>query len=69
MSYGKAQEYLTKISDGIQKDVEFWQNRRSTIVDQMGPVSVDILLPKTQRMNDLIIEAVQSEDFSMNISF
>lgn len=67
MSYGKAQEYLTKISDGIQKDFEFWQNRRSAIADQMGSVSVDILLPKTQRMNDLIIEAVQSEDFSRDI--
>ena len=58
--YDKAKEYITKISSGIDQQIDLWQYRRQVIVDQMKSTSsTDFLLPKTQRINELTIEAVQ----------
>ncbi|CAF1028667.1 unnamed protein product [Adineta steineri] len=57
----KAKEYLSKISSGIDQQIELWQYRRQIILDQVNSVSsFDFLLPKTQRVNELSIEAVQA---------
>ncbi|CAF1633629.1 unnamed protein product [Adineta ricciae] len=57
----KAKEYVNKISMGIDQQIELWQYRRRIITDQMhSPSSLDFLLPKTQRINELTIEAVQA---------
>jgi hypothetical protein len=58
--YDKAKEYLSKISSGIDQQVDLWQHRRRIILDQMNSASsFDFLMPKTQRINELTIEAVQ----------
>jgi hypothetical protein len=58
--YDKAKEYINKISSGINQQIDLWQYRRQIILDQMkSSSSFDFLLPKTQRMNELTIEAVQ----------
>lgn len=63
VTYEKAKEYLAKISAGIDKHIDFWHARRPIIAEQARSASMDFLLPKTQRMNELIIEAVQSKVF------
>jgi hypothetical protein len=51
---------LKKISTGVDQQTDLWQYRRQIIVDQMNSTSsFDFLLPKTQRINELTIEAVQ----------
>lgn len=60
--YDKAKDYLHKIRVGIDDQIGLWQHRRGIIMDQMGsPSSFEFLLPKTQRINELSIEAVQGE--------
>ncbi|CAF2263538.1 unnamed protein product [Rotaria magnacalcarata] len=59
--YGKAKEYINKISANIDQQIDSWQYRRQIIFDQMNSTSsFDFLLPKTQRINELTIEAVQA---------
>ncbi|CAF3186143.1 unnamed protein product [Rotaria sp. Silwood2] len=59
--YDKAKEYMNKISIGIDHQTDLWQYRRQIIFDQMkSSSSFDFLLPKTQRINELAIEAVQA---------
>ena len=61
--YDKAKEYISKITSGIEQQIELWQHRRQIILNeliQMKPSSsFDFLLPKTQRINDLTLEAVE----------
>ncbi len=58
--FDKAKDYITKISSGIDEQIGLWQHRRQIILDQMKTTSsLDFLLPKTQRINELTIEAVQ----------
>jgi hypothetical protein len=58
--YERAKEYMTKILCGIDEQVGLWQYRRQIILDQIkSPSSFDFLLPKTQRINELTIDAVQ----------
>ena len=69
VAYDKAKEYLNQISQGVDQQVDLWQYRRQVILDQMksassSSASVDFLLPKTQRINDLTIEAVQGEQLA-----
>ncbi|CAF1581883.1 unnamed protein product [Rotaria sp. Silwood1] len=59
--YDKAKEYINKILHGINHQTDLWQYRRQIIFDQMKSTSsFDFLLPKTQRINELAIEAVQA---------
>lgn len=59
--YEKAKEYLTKISSVVDDQIEIWQHRRKVIQDQSKSTSsFDFLLPKTQRINELSIDAVQA---------
>ncbi|UJR31993.1 hypothetical protein I4U23_019463 [Adineta vaga] len=62
--YEKAKEYLNKISSNIDQQLDLWQYRRNIILDQINSSSssssFDFLLPKTQRINELTIEAVQA---------
>jgi hypothetical protein len=45
---------------GVDEQIGLWQHRRQIILDQMkSTASFDFLLPKTQRINELTIEAVQ----------
>ena len=69
VSHEKANEYLMKISKSIQQHGDFWQNRRASIADEMRSLSVDLLLPKAQRMNELIIDAVQSKNKNSHFFF
>ncbi len=58
--YDKAKDYINKILTGIDEQINLWQHRRQIILDQMKTTSsLDFLLPKTQRINELTIEAVQ----------
>jgi hypothetical protein len=58
--FDKAKDYITKISSGIDEQIRLWQHRRGIILDQVKSTSsLDFLLPKTQRINELTIEAVQ----------
>jgi hypothetical protein len=59
--FDKAKDYITKISSGIDEQIGLWQHRRQIILDQVKSTSsLDFLLPKTQRINELTIEAVQA---------
>lgn len=62
VTHEKAKEYLTKISHGIEQHLTFWQSRRAAIAEQMNSHSIDFLLNKTQRINELTIDAVQSKN-------
>jgi hypothetical protein len=58
--YDKAKDYINKILTGVDEQIGLWQHRRQIILDQMKTTSsFDFLLPKTQRINELTIEAVQ----------
>ncbi|CAF3518390.1 unnamed protein product [Rotaria socialis] len=58
--YDRAKEYINKITANIDQQINSWEYRRQIILDQMNPTSsFDFLLPKTQRINELTIEAVQ----------
>jgi hypothetical protein len=58
--YDKAKDYINKILSGIDEQISLWQHRRQVILDQMkSSSSFDFLLPKTQRINELTIDAVQ----------
>jgi hypothetical protein len=63
VAYNKAKEYLTKITSGIEQQIEIWQYRQQIIRDQLNQTkpssSYDFLLPKTQRINELTLEAVE----------
>jgi len=60
--YDEAKDYITKILTGIDEQIDLWQHRRQIIHDQMKSTpSFDFLLPKTQRINELTIEAVQGK--------
>jgi hypothetical protein len=60
--YDKAKDYITKISTGIDEQIGLWQYRRQIILDQMkSKSSFEFLLPKTQRINELTIDAVQGK--------
>jgi hypothetical protein len=63
VAYNKAKEYLTKITSGIEQQTDIWQYRQQIIRDQVVQMkpssSYDFLLPKTQRINELTLEAVQ----------
>jgi len=60
--YDKAKEYLTKISSAIDEQNDAWQHRRKIIQEQTKSASsFDFLLPKTQRINELSIDAVQGD--------
>ena len=63
VAYSKAKEYLTKVTSGIEQQMEIWQYRQQVIRDQLNQMkpssSYDFLLPKTQRINELTLEAVQ----------
>ena len=63
VTYGKAKEYLSKITLAIDQQIGIWQNRRQVMDDQineMKPSSAyDFFLPKTQRINELTLESVQ----------
>ena len=65
--YDKAKDYLKKILAGIDEQIGLWQHRRGIIVEQTAPF--DFLLPKTQRINELSIEAVQGEDIENSFFF
>ncbi|CAF1418182.1 unnamed protein product [Rotaria magnacalcarata] len=64
VAYEKAKEYVSKIASSIEQQIDIWQYRRQVILDQviqMKPSSsYDFLLPKTQRINDLTLDAVQA---------
>ena len=64
VAYEKAKEYLSKITTGIEQQISIWQYRqqivREQIVQTPSSASYDFLLPKTQRINELTLEAVQS---------
>ena len=58
--YEKAKEYMSKILSGIDQQIDLWQYRRQIILEQTKSASsFDFLLPKTKRINELAIEAVQ----------
>ncbi len=60
--YDKAKDYITKISTGIDEQIGLWQYRRQIILDQIkSKPSFEFLLPKTQRINELTIDAVQGK--------
>lgn len=63
VAYDKSKEYVSKIVSSIEQQIDLWQYRRQIILDQliqMKPASsYDFLLPKTQRINELALEAVQ----------
>jgi hypothetical protein len=63
VAYNKAKEYLTKITSGIEQQIDIWQYRQQIIRDQLVQMkpssSYDFLLPKTQRINEITLEAVQ----------
>lgn len=63
VTYGKAKEYLSKISSAIDQQIGVWQNRRQVMDDQINQMKTssayDFLLPKTQRINELTLESVQ----------
>ncbi|CAF5006901.1 unnamed protein product, partial [Rotaria sp. Silwood1] len=64
VAYDKAKEYISKITSSIDQQIGIWQYRRQIILDQliqMNPSSsYDFLLPKTQRINELTLEAVEA---------
>ncbi|CAF3758570.1 unnamed protein product [Adineta steineri] len=64
VTYDKAKEYISKINSSITEQVDLWQYRRQIILDQViqmkSSSSCDFLLPKTQRINELTIEAVEA---------
>ena len=57
--YAKAREYIDRILNGIDQQVVLWQNRQQIIREQNSTLSFDFLLPKTQRITELTVEAVQ----------
>jgi len=63
VAYDKAKQYLSKITSGIEQQTDIWQYRRHIILDQLLQIksssSYDFLLPKTQRINELTLEAVE----------
>lgn len=63
VAYEKAKEYLTKITTGIDQQINIWQYRQQILREQLSQTqsspSYDFLLPKTQRINELTLEAVQ----------
>lgn len=63
VAYDKGKEYLSSIFSRIDQQVDLWQKRRAIILDQQSSsASMDFLLSKTQRINELTIEAVQSNE-------
>jgi hypothetical protein len=63
VAYDKAKEYIVKISSSIEQQIDIWQYRRQIIGDPLMQMksssSCDFFLPKTQRINELTIEAVE----------
>ncbi|UJR14741.1 hypothetical protein I4U23_001732 [Adineta vaga] len=64
VAYDKAKDYISKLTSNIDQQIELWQYRRQVILDQLVQMksssSCDFFLPKTQRINDLTIEAVEA---------
>ncbi|CAF4572589.1 unnamed protein product [Rotaria sp. Silwood2] len=64
VAYDKAKEYISKIASSIEQQIDIWQYRRQIILDQLIQMkpssSYDFLLPKTQRINELTLEAVEA---------
>ena len=58
LAYDKAKEYVGKISLGIDQQMNSWINRRQ-IIQMETSSSYDFLVPKTQRINELTLEAVE----------
>lgn len=62
MAYQKAKDYVGQISTGLDQQIDTWTNRRQIIQMETSP-SYDYLLPKTQRINELLLEAVEGSKF------
>ena len=60
VSYERAEEYLQKITIGIQKQMKIWQSRRDVVSQDGASSNFNFLLPKTHRINELTIDTVQS---------
>jgi hypothetical protein len=68
--YDKAKDYITKILTGIDEQIGLWQYRRQIIQNQTkSTTSFDFLLPKTQRINELTIDAVQGKTEEQSVGF
>jgi len=59
LAYQKAKDYVGQISTGLDQQIDTWTNRRQIIQMETSP-SYDYLLPKTQRINELLLEAVEA---------
>ena len=63
--YDKAKGYIPNITSAIEQQIDLWQYRRQIITDQLSQMdassSFNFLLPKIKRINELTIEATESE--------